>query len=174
MKLAVDGGRPARSERLPLHRPWFDAREEEAVRLALASTHVAGDGTKGRELEALLRESTGARAVLAVNSCTAALELAIEAAGLGEGDEVILPSFTFVSTANAVLKAGARPVFADIDPSTWGLDPDDVASRITARTRAILPVHYAGMPCDLPALEVVAAAHGLLLIEDAAHAANVC
>jgi dTDP-4-amino-4,6-dideoxygalactose transaminase len=174
MKLAVDGGRPVRSERLPLHRPWFDACEEEAVRETLASAHVAGDGTKCRELEALLCASTGARAALVVNSCTAALEMAIEGAGIGPGDEVILPSFTFVSTANAVLKAGARPVFADIDPITWGLDPEDVAMRITPRTRAILPVHYAGMPCDLPALEKIADENGLLLIEDAAHAANVC
>ena len=120
-----------RAERLPLHKPWFDAREEQAMLDVLASTHVAGDGVKGRELERLLRESTGARGVLALNSCTAALEIAVAGRRSGPGDEVILPSFTFVSTANAVIKAGARPVFADIDPITLGLDPEDVARRIT-------------------------------------------
>jgi dTDP-4-amino-4,6-dideoxygalactose transaminase len=170
--LAIDGGTPVRTGRLPLHKPWFDAREEHAILDVLASTHVAGDGAKGRELERLLRESTGASGVLAVNSCTAALEMAIGIAGLGSGDEVILPSFTFVSTANAVIKAGARPVFADIDPITLGLDPKDVARRITPKTRAILPMHYAGMSCDMAALEALASAHGLLVIEDAAHGVN--
>jgi dTDP-4-amino-4,6-dideoxygalactose transaminase len=161
-----------RSERLPLHRPWFDAREEGALRATLAGTHVAGDGPQGRELERLLREWSGARGVLAVNSCTAALEMAMQIAGLGPGDEVIVPSFTFVSTANAVLRAGARPVFADIDPATWNLDPADVARRITPRTRAIVPVHYAGMACDMAALDAIARKHGLLVIEDAAHGIN--
>ncbi len=170
--LAIDGGTPVRTERLPLHKPWFDAREEHAILDVLAGTHVAGDGVKGRELEELLRESTGACGVLALNSCTAALEMAMAIAGLGPGDEVILPSFTFVSTANAVIKAGARPVFADIDPITLGLDPRDVARRITPKTRAILPMHYAGMSCDMAALEALASAHGLLVIEDAAHGVN--
>lgn len=171
-RLAIDGGRPVRSERLPLHKPWFDHREESALYRVLAGTHVAGDGACGKELERLLRDSTGARGVLVVNSCTAALEIAVDVAGLGPGDEVILPSFTFVSTANAVLKAGARPVFADIDPRTLGLDPADVARRVTPRTRAILPVHYAGMACDMKALDAIAARHHLLVIEDAAHGVN--
>jgi dTDP-4-amino-4,6-dideoxygalactose transaminase len=171
-RLAIDGGRPVRSERLPLHKPWFDQREESALRRVLAGTHVAGDGACGRELERLLCESTGASGALVVNSCTAALEIAIDIAGLGSGDEVILPSFTFVSTANAVLKAGARPVFADIDPRTFGLDPADVARRVTSRTRAILPVHYAGMACDMKALGAIASRHRLLVIEDAAHGVN--
>jgi dTDP-4-amino-4,6-dideoxygalactose transaminase len=170
--LAIDGGVPVRTSRLPLHQPWFDHREQEAMSQVLASTHVCGDGAKGRQLEGLLRESTGARAVLALNSCTAALEMAVQIAGLGPGDEVILPSFTFVSTANAVIKAGARPVFADVDPITLGLDPADVARRVTDRTRAILPVHYAGMSCDMAALDTVASAHQLIVIEDAAHGVN--
>jgi dTDP-4-amino-4,6-dideoxygalactose transaminase len=96
----------------------------------------------------------------------------VAVAGLGPGDEVILPSFTFVSTAHAVIKAGARPVFADIDPTTLGLDPADVARRITDRTRAILPMHYAGMSCDMAAIAELAAAHQLIVIEDAAHGVN--
>ena len=171
-ELAIEGGRPVRTERLPLHKPWFDEREEAAMRGVLSSTHVAGDGVHGRELERLLAESTGARGVLAVNSCSAALEMAVQIAGLGPGDEVILPSFTFVSTANAVLKAGACPVFADIHPVTLGLDPVDVERRITPRTRAILPVHYAGMACDMAALDEIAGRHHLQVIEDAAHGMN--
>jgi dTDP-4-amino-4,6-dideoxygalactose transaminase len=170
--LAIEGGSPVRTERLPLHKPWFDNREEAAVRAVLSGTHVAGDGVHGRELERLLRESTGAHGVLAVNSCTAALEIAVEIAALGPGDEVILPSFTFVSTANAVIKAGARPVFADIDPVSFGLDPAAVARCITPRTRAILAMHYAGMACDMAALDLLARQHGLLVIEDAAHGVN--
>jgi dTDP-4-amino-4,6-dideoxygalactose transaminase len=98
--------------------------------------------------------------------------MAVEIAGLGRGDEVILPSFTFVSTANAVIKAGARPVFADVHPVTLGLDPVDVERRITPRTRAILPVHYAGMACDMAGLDRIAERHGLIVIEDAAHGMN--
>jgi len=172
LRLTTDGGRPVRATPLPLHKPWFDEREQQAMLAVLASTHVAGDGAKGRELERLLRDATGARGVLALNSCTAALEIAVQVAGIGPGDEVILPSFTFVSTANAIVKAGATPVFADIDPVTLGLDPDDVARRITPRTRAILPVHYAGMACDMSRLLATATARGLIVIEDAAHAMN--
>jgi dTDP-4-amino-4,6-dideoxygalactose transaminase len=170
--LAIEGGQPVRPGRVPLHRPWYDDREEDAFRAVLASTRVAGDGPRGRELERRLAELTGARGVLAVNSCTAALEMAVRIAGLGAGDEVILPSFTFVSTANAVLNGGARPVFADIEPTTFCLDPVDVERRITPRTRAILPVHYAGMACDMAALDAIAVRHRLVVIEDAAHALN--
>jgi dTDP-4-amino-4,6-dideoxygalactose transaminase len=170
--LAIEGGTPVRATPLPIHKPWFDEREQRAMLEVLASTRVAGDGAKGRELEHMLREATGARGVLVLNSCTAALEIAIDVAGLGPGDEVILPSYTFVSTANAIVKAGARPVFAEIDPITLCLDPGDVARRITAKTRAILPVHYAGMACDMASIGALASAHGLIVIEDAAHGVN--
>ena len=171
-RLAIEGGQPVRPGLVPLHRPWFDGREQAAVASVLSSSRVAGDGVHGRDLEQRLAAFLGARHVLVVNSCTAALEIAVRVAGLGTGDEVILPSFTFVSTANAVLNGGARPVFADIDPMTLGLDPADVERRITPRTRAILPMHYAGMACDMAALEALAARHGLIVIEDAAHALN--
>ena len=170
--LAIDGGTPVRAARVPLHKPWFDEREQQAMLEVLASTRVAGDGVKGRELERLIRDSTGARGVLALSSCTAALEMAVQIAGLGPGDEVILPSFTFVSTANAVIKSGARPVFAEIDPITLGLDPADVARRVTPRTRAIMPMHYGGMSCDMVSLGAIAAANQLVVIEDAAHGVN--
>jgi len=170
--LALNGGRPVRADRLPLHRPWFDQREDAAVRDVLRGTHVAGDGLKGRELERQIREKIGARAVLAVNSCTAALEIALEVLDLVPGDEVILPSFTFVSTANAVLRAGGTVVFADITPDTWNLDPGDVASKMTRRTRAIVPVHYAGMACDMAAFGDLARRNNVTIVEDAAHAFN--
>jgi len=170
--LAIAGGQPVRAERLPLHRPWFDERERRAVSRALESGHVAGDGSSCRQLERLIRETTGIRAALAVNSCTAALEMAVAAVGLGPGDEAIVPSFTFASTANAIVRSGARVVFADIDPQSWCLDPADVERRVTPRTRAIVPVHYAGMACDMDALEAIARRHTLTIIEDAAHAAN--
>jgi len=171
-RLALEGGAPVRVDRIPLHKPWFDERESRAVDHVLDAGRVAGDGACGRALESLMRTSTGARGVLAVNSCTAALEMAVQVAGVGRGDDVILPSFTFVSTANAVLRTGARPVFADIDPVHWNLDPADAARRVTPRTRAIIPVHYAGMACDMTALDAVANRHGLLVIEDAAHGVN--
>jgi dTDP-4-amino-4,6-dideoxygalactose transaminase len=170
--LAIEGGQPIRPGQVPLHRPWYDEREESAVRAVLRSTRVAGEGARGRELERLLTACTGARGVLAVNSCTAALEIAIRLADLRSGDEVILPSFTFVSTANAILNGGARPVFADVDPATFCLDPADVERRITPRTRAIVPMHYAGMACDMDAFEALARRRGLILIEDAAHGLN--
>src|SRR4029453_2182221 len=136
---------PRRGGQVPLPRPWFDEREESAFRAVLGSSRVGGEGQYGRELERLLAVHTGARGVLALNSCTAALEIAVRIAGLDTGDEVILPSFTFVSTANAILTGGLRPVFADIEPVTFCLDPADVERRITPRTRAIVAVHYAGM-----------------------------
>lgn len=171
-RLVIEGGQPVRVGQVPLHRPWFDEREESAFRAVLGSSRVGGEGQYGRELERLLAVHTGARGVLALNSCTAALEIAVRIAGLDTGDEVILPSFTFVSTANAILNGGLRPVFADIEPVTFCLDPVDVERRITPRTRAIVAVHYAGMACDMEALDAIARRHGLIVIEDAAHGLN--
>ena len=136
-------------------------REEAAVRRVLVR-HARRRRRRatGASSNGCSRESTGARGVLAVNSCTAALEIAIEIAGLGRGDEVILPSFTFVSTANAVLKAGARPVFADIDPVTLGLDPADVERAASRRGRArSCRCTTPGMACDMAALDAIAARH---------------
>jgi dTDP-4-amino-4,6-dideoxygalactose transaminase len=152
---------------IPLSLPWFDERERERVAQALAG-RVAGDGPFCRQVEARLERQLGAAHVLLTTSCTHALELALLALGIGPGREVICPSFTFVSTANAILRAGARPVFADIEDLTLGLDPADVAPRITPRTAAILPVHYAGVAPDMRALAEIARAHHLAIVEDAA------
>lgn len=108
--------------------------------------------------------------VAAVNSCTAALHLSLIAAGLGPGDEVITSALTFCATVNAIIHCGAHPVLADVDPVTMNLDPDDVARRITPRTRALLPVHFAGRPCDMDRLRKLADMHDLRIIEDCAHA----
>src|SRR5688500_8367082 len=106
--------------------------------------------------------------VLLTTSCTHALELALMALGIGPGDEVICPSFTFVSTANAILRVGARPVFADIEDDSLGLDPRDVTKRLTERTAALLPVHYAGVSADMDALMEIARGESLRVVEDAA------
>ena len=152
---------------IAFHAPWFDERELEAVREALAG-RVAGDGPVGRRVEGLLAERMGAQRVLLTTSGTHALELALLALGVGPGQEVVCPSFTFVSSANAVLRAGARPVFAEIEETTLGLDACDVERRLTPRTTALLPVHYAGVAPDMEALGDLARRHGLRLIEDAA------
>ena len=147
--------------------PWFDEREEKAVREALCG-HVSGDGPIGRRVEARLAEQLGAHRALLTTSGTHALELALLALGIGPGQEVVCPSFTFVSSANAVLRVGARPVFADIEDRTLGLDPADVERRITPRTVALLPVHYAGVAPDMASLLEIAGRRGLRVVEDAA------
>ena len=152
---------------IPLSAAWLG--EAEAARVAEAMRgRTAGDGPIGRRVERRLAERFEGRRVLLTTSCTHALELALLALGIGPGQEVICPSFTFVSTANAILRVGARPVFAEIEDRTLGLDTADVARRITDRTAALLPVHYAGVAPDMEGLLALAEARGLRVIEDAA------
>jgi dTDP-4-amino-4,6-dideoxygalactose transaminase len=158
---------PGEPATIPFHAPWYDERELEAVRRALFS-HSAGDGPTGRRVEARLAGLLGAHRVLLTTSCTHALELALLALGIGPGQEVVCPSFTFVSSANAVLRVGARPVFAEIEEATLGLDPADVERRLTPRTAALIPVHYAGVAPDMEALLALARDRGLRVVEDAA------
>ena len=169
-RLALEGGEPIRREPLPLHRPCFDEAEVEAVAAVIRSGQAAGNGPICREVEAMLRQRLGVRHVLLTSSATAALEMVLRALALRPGDEVICPSFTFSSTANAILVAGGTPVFADIDPETWNLHPERVERLIGPRTRAILPVHYAGQPCALDELSRLAAPFGIPIVTDAAHA----
>ena len=129
-----------------------------------------GTGPKTARFERDFAAYRGVDQAVAVNSCTAALHLSLLAAGLGPGDEVITTPLTFCATVNAILHAGATPVLADVDPVTFNLDPAAVAARITPRTRAILPVHFAGRPCDMGALMALAERHDLRVIEDCAHA----
>jgi perosamine synthetase len=152
---------------IPITRPWVGEAEAEAVRRPL----LAGWLTQGPEVEAFEREfaaAVGAPHACAVASCTVALHLALKAVGVGEGDDVVTASHSFVATANCVRYLGARPVFADIQPGTYNLDPELVERSITRATRAILCVHQMGMPCDLAALRDIARRHGLALVEDAA------
>src|SRR5262249_55091240 len=155
--------------KIQLSETWFYAAEAERIALALAG-RVAGNGPFGQKVERRLEAMLGGgRRVLLTTSCTHAMELALLALGIGPGQEVVCPSFTFVSTANAVLRTGARPVFADIEDRTLGLDPDDVARRLSPRTAALLPVHYGGVAPDMDRLGELAREHGLKIVEDAAH-----
>jgi dTDP-4-amino-4,6-dideoxygalactose transaminase len=137
---------------------------EEAIRNA----HLASSGPFSKWCTAWLTERTGSAAAFLTHSCTAALELAVTLAEIGPGDEVIMPSFTFVSTANAVVSRGGTPVFLDIRDDTLCLDERLVEAALTARTKAVVPVHYAGVSCDMGALEAIAARHDLFIVEDAA------
>jgi len=162
-------GAPRGGRTVPFHLPWLDGREAEAVRSALEG-RLGGDGPIGRRVEQRLAESLGTHRVLLTTSCTHAMELALLALGIGPGHEVICPSFTFVSTANAILRVGARPVFADIEDRTLGLDPAEVERRLTRRTAAVMPVHYTGVAPDMEALLELSRTHGFKLVEDAAQA----
>ncbi len=153
--------------------PLFDLNFSEAEEQAVANTISSGwisMGAQTAELEERFAEYLGSRHAVALSSCTAALHIAM-AMLVEPGDEVIVPSLTFVATANAVCYAGAKPVFADVvGPEDLTLDPDDVRRRIGPRTRAIIPMHYSGFPCDMEALMGLAEEHGLEVVEDAAHA----
>ena len=152
---------------IPVARPWMDEREADAARRVILSGWV----TQGPEVAAFEREFAGvvgAAHACAVSSCTTALHLALVALGVEPGDEVVTVSHSFVATANAIRYTGAVPVFVDIDPETFNIDPSLVEAAFTSRTKAILAVHQLGMPCDLSALVSIAACHGVPLIEDAA------
>ena len=157
---------------IPLARPQLGAEERDAVVAVLESGQLAA-GARVEAFEREFADATGVRHAIAVSSGTAALYVALQAHGIGPGDEVITTPFTFGATANVVLALGARPVFADIEPDTFNLDPEKVEAVITSRTRAIIPVHLYGHPAEMRALMQIADRHGLALIEDAcqAHAA---
>lgn len=158
------------SWKIPLADLEYGAEEEEAV-LAVLRSRWLTMGEKTEQLEAEFADFVGAEHAIAVTNGTAALHLAGLALGWGPGDEVLVPSLTFVATANAVGYTGATPVFADVSSEhDFSIDPDDVAARITERTRAISVVHYGGYACDMPRLIQLAGEHGLAVVEDAAHA----
>lgn len=127
-------------------------------------------GPKTIEFENLISEYTGAKYTIAVNSCTAALHLSLIAFDIGKGDEVITTPFTFASTGNSIIHSGAKPVFVDIKKDTYNIDTDKIVDAITPKTKAIIPVHYAGQACDMKAIIEIAEDHDLIVIEDAAHA----
>jgi len=167
--IAIDGGTPIRDAFLPFGRPSISEAEIAAVAEVLRSGWI-GMGERTIAFESAFAESVGARHAVSVSSCTAGLHLALVAAGIGRGDEVVTTPMTFVATINAILETGATPVLVDIDSRTQNIAPDSVARALTPRTRAILPVHFAGLPCDLDGLAALARPRGLSIVEDAAHA----
>jgi len=166
--LAVDGGTPVRATFLPFHQPTIEADDEQAVVETLRSGWIT-TGPRTKRFERELASYTGAAHCVAVNSCTAALHLALEAIGVGPGDEVITSPITFASTANVIVHRGARPVFVDVEPDTLNLDPQLLEQAITPRTKAIIPVDFAGQPCELDAIMAIARQHSITVVEDAAH-----
>lgn len=149
--------------------PFLTGREGERLAEVLQTGHLEGDGPMTRRASALLAERTGGGRALLTTSCTHALEMAALLLDLAPGDEVIVPSFTFVSTANAFVVHGARPVFVDVRPDTLNLDERRLAEAIGPRTRAVVPVHYAGISCAMGEILDIAGRHGLTVIEDNAH-----
>lgn len=153
---------------IPFNKPYMTGKELWFIAQAHANGHLAGDGIFTKQCAGWLEQRTGAARVLLTHSCTAALEMAAILADIGPGDEVIMPSYTFVSTANAFVLRGATPVFVDIRPDTLNIDETKIEAAITARTKAIVPVHYAGVGCEMDVIMDIAQRHGLLVIEDAA------
>lgn len=153
---------------IPFNRPFAVGKEFDYIQQAIANMHLSGNGPFTKKCHAWLEERMGCCKALLTHSCTAALEMAAILADIQPGDEVIMPSFTFVSTANAFVLRGGVPVFVDIRPDTLNLDESRIEAAITPRTKAIVPVHYAGVGCEMNTIMAIAERHGLLVIEDAA------
>jgi len=154
--------------KIPLFKIYWDDEDVEMVTQSVKRGMFWAVGPNNEEFEGMLSEYLGRKYAVAFNSGTSALHAALLTYEIGQGDEVIVPSFTFIATANAPLFVGAKPVFADIEEATCGLDPDSVRHKISTRTKAIIPVHYGGCPCLITELKAVAEEHNLILIEDAA------
>jgi dTDP-4-amino-4,6-dideoxygalactose transaminase len=168
--LAIDGGTPVRSRPWPRW-PIFDETEEQAIlEVVRSGKWWSVEGTKVREFEEAFARFQDAQFAVCVTNGTAALEVALRAAHIGCGDEVIVPPYTFIATATAVLSVGATPVFVDVEEESLNIDPTKIEEAITPRTRAIIPVHIAGCPADMDGVLEVARKHNLLVIEDAAQA----
>lgn len=157
-------------DKIRFNYPHATGREIEAIRDAIEKGHLSGNGPYGKKCQAWLEQTIGSPKALLTHSCTAALEMAAILAEVGPGDEVIMPSYTFVSTANAVVLRGATPVFVDIRPDTLNLDERLIEAAITPRSKAIFVVHYAGVACNMEVIDAIAKKHGLLVLADSAQA----
>lgn len=156
--------------KIPLFRIFWDSQDINAIKSVIKKGMYWTCGLKIKEFEEKLAEYVGTKYSVVFNSGTSALHAVLIAHNIRNGDEVIVPSFTFIATANAPLFVGAKPIFADIERKTFGLDPEDVKEKITSKTKAILPIHYGGSPCLIRELKEIAEDHNLILIEDAAEA----
>jgi dTDP-4-amino-4,6-dideoxygalactose transaminase len=156
---------------IPVAKPYLSTEEAQSAYDTILTNWVT-QGPRVREFEERFAAYTGAAHAVALSNCTTALHLAMIVSGIGPGDEVICPSMSYIATANSIVYVGATPVFAEVDPTTYNLDPSDVARRITPRTKGILLVHQIGMPGDIDAFRALCDVHGLVLIEDAACAAG--
>jgi dTDP-4-amino-4,6-dideoxygalactose transaminase len=157
-----------RGMKIPFNKPYMTGKELWYIAQAHANGHLAGDGSFTKKCSDWLERRTGTYKALLTHSCTAALEMAAILADIQPGDEVIMPSYTFVSTANAFLLRGGVPVFVDIRPDTLNIDEARIEAAVTEKTKAIVPVHYAGVGCEMDSIMAIARKHGLLVIEDAA------
>jgi len=164
-----DGSTTARDEFIMFHRPSLGAAEERAVLEVLRSGWLT-TGPRTKALEKRFAAYRGCRHAVGVNSCTAALHLALVALGVGPGDEVVTTPITFASTVNVIIHCGATPVFCDVQEDTLNMDPASLAAAITPRTKAVIAVHFAGHPCDMDEIDAVVRPHGVPVVEDAAHA----
>lgn len=160
---------PTGSYAVPFNRPSFLGKEEQYIRESIAAGHISGDGSFTKRCHALLESLLEVPKTLLTTSCTHALEMSALLLDLGPGDEVIVPSFTFVSTINAFVLRGATPVFIDVRPDTLNLDHEQLESLITTRTRAVVPVHYAGVGCEMDAIAGICRPRGIHIVEDNAH-----
>jgi dTDP-4-amino-4,6-dideoxygalactose transaminase len=172
MAMHNNGAASGSSVMIPFNRPFIAGKELYYIAQAVTYGNIAGDGHFTEACCRLLEQQFRIQKVLLTPSCTAALEMAAMLLNLGPGDEVIMPSYTFVSTANAVVRQGARPVFVDIRPDTLNLDERLIESAVTSRTKAIFPVHYAGIGCKMDAIMAIAQKHSLKVVEDAAQGVN--
>lgn len=161
--------KPLRKDFLPFHRPLIGTEEEMEVVQTLRSGWIT-TGPRTQKFERAFADYIGCRHAIGLSSCTSGLHLALVALGVGEGDEVITTPITFPATANVIVHQRARPVFVDIDPKTLNIDPDKIGEKITPKTKAIIPVHFAGHPCEMDRISEIAQRHNLKVIEDAAHA----
>jgi dTDP-4-amino-4,6-dideoxygalactose transaminase len=166
---AIEGGTPAFDEFLVFGKPVLGDAEIEAVADVIRSGWI-GTGERCFEFEERFAALVDAEHAIAVSSCTAGLHAALVAAGIGPGDEVITTALTFVATVHAIEHAGGTAVLADVDRETLNIDPEDVARRLTPRTKAIVPVHFGGLPCELSSLRAIASDRAIAIVEDAAHA----
>ncbi len=167
-KPAALGGNPVRQKPLRFGVPTIKQDEIDAVIDVLKSGWIS-TGPKNQEFEERFKSYTGAKNAIAVSSCTDAMELSLVVGGIGKGDEVITSPMTFTATANVIIHQGAIPVFADVDKYTLNISPSEIEKRITTKTRAIMPVHYAGQPCQMDEIISIAKEHNLMIFEDAAH-----